>query len=387
MSNNQADSTVLGPNVAAIGHQCIAIAGGHGSSLCQQPAAVMLGNLCNVLGPTGQAGVAIGWQSGCDNVDNAIAIGVGAFNSLPHSMLVGDSSIGFLYPNNDQTCSLGATGASFSDLYLSGNIIGPGGPIPIGNYVSNNTGGTAGNLASFADNTGLVVDDSGVQAATVVSTGGGGSITNDLPVYSGTSGKVLVNSGVQIGALMPLTGGTFSGFVSFNAGQSTNNSPQAHGSFPVSFCIMSQVSQVTVTNTTTDTSLVSAADYGTTTIPITTRGTTVDIFAACALNSLAVDTLTISIRLNGVSQVSQVITPGAVTSSMRIDGHVQFGNTFTNLDLMLTQSGVAPLFAFNRLSATVSGTQVVELFAQWSNASSSDILGCKTCTYVCHTLP
>lgn len=385
--NSLADSTVLGVNVASLGFESVAIAGGHAAASCSQRDGILLGNGVQMLGPTGASGICIGVNSGCANLDDCIAVGAGAVNSVAHSMLIGDSGIVSLRPNNDATCDLGATGAQFQNVYMSGSIIGPSGPIPVGDVVFNPNGGTAGNLPSFADNTGLVLTDSGVQGATVLMTGGGGSTTNDIAVFSGTSGLVLVDSGIQIGALMPLTGGTFSGAVTFDAGQTTTTTPLVHSVYPVSFLLMSQVSQVTLTNTVTATSLVTAANVGSTTVPITTLGTTLDIFALAAMNAVIGSTLTISIHLNGTSQISKTFTPGAVTSALRIDGHVQFGSTFTNLDLTLTQDGIASSVSFARLSATVSGTQLVELFGQWSAADPGDVLGVKTVSYVVHYLP
>lgn len=165
-----------------------------GSSLTASNAfaSTVIGNACSASGCIDS--VVIG-HSASSTANYAHAIGYGIANSTANSLLV-DCSANIR--SNSTTCNLGTTANPFQTLYLNTNIAGPTYSRSADNIVSNSGASTNGNLTSFSGTTGKVVTDSGVVAANVVTNSAGATTAGQVATYSGTTGKIITNSTTPI---------------------------------------------------------------------------------------------------------------------------------------------------------------------------------------------
>ena len=169
-----------------------------------------------------QYGIAIGANSG---VNAAAGIAIGSFTTSwgGNSTVIGASSTGNAFRANifgdsltnttadslliraaanirasGTTCDLGTVANPFQTLYLNANIAGPTNSRTADNIVSNAAGSTSGNLTSFSGTTGKVVTDSGIVATNVVTNSGGVVTAGQVATFSGTTGKLITNSTTPI---------------------------------------------------------------------------------------------------------------------------------------------------------------------------------------------
>jgi len=187
-------------------------------------------------------GVAVGYQSLC--ADNAVSVGRAATGSGDFSVVVGaqsstganissvvvgaGSSSGAIAANcigrsltnstagsllvaassnlraDTTTCDLGTVAAPFQTLYLNSSISGPSNSRTADNIVSNAGASTSGNIASLSGTTGKVITDSGVAAASVV-TGPASAVANGITIFSGTTGKIITDAAAGIGTIGAIT--------------------------------------------------------------------------------------------------------------------------------------------------------------------------------------
>jgi len=139
---------------------------------------------------------------GCDNtvpngVTEGFLIGFNITNSTSNSLLVGGANHANIRAGGT-VCDLGTVTNPFKTLYLNANVAGPVNSRSADNIVSNAGASTAGNLASFSGTTGKIVTDSGVVATNVVTNTAGATTAGQVATYSGTTGKLITNSTTPI---------------------------------------------------------------------------------------------------------------------------------------------------------------------------------------------
>lgn len=168
----------IGSGINSNGFASVTIGGGDNGIVNPQAYSVAIGS--EMVLSSGANGICIGKQAGITGgVNNAISIGSDAINNTASSCLLGDSSIGNIRPNNTRTCDLGVTGTNmFKNIYASGSLFGSTFGTPIDNIVS-------------------------CTAASVTS--------GNVVTWSGTSGRVIQDSGASLSQYLPLAGGTMSG--------------------------------------------------------------------------------------------------------------------------------------------------------------------------------
>ena len=287
-----------------IGTLASSIAGGYSTILGQQ--SIARGNAVSI-GKESAAGfgcVTVGYRSssgvrvdsiilGRDNVSNADSgdiLGVNRTNSITNSLLLGNGS--YINIRANSTCDLGTATIPFQNLYTNGSIIGTvktsaandlitnvgiatlgrvatfssnkviqdGGTLlsdlatttavnlrllksgdtmsgalamatnnitnvgllsgatnsrTVDNIVSNIGVSVSGNLASLSGTSGKVIADSGVVAASVVS-GPVSSVSGNIAVFSGTTGKLVSDGGSALAAYLLKSGGTMTGNIIMN---------------------------------------------------------------------------------------------------------------------------------------------------------------------------
>src|SRR5690606_30909859 len=111
-----------------------------------------------------------------------IAIGACDSDATESSCLIGSGGIINIRPNS-AICDLGTTGSRFKDAHLSGSLIGSATTSAVNNLVTN-----AGSAAN-----------------------------NGIAVFSGTTGKIIADSGATLSQYAALSGATFTGAVNFSA--------------------------------------------------------------------------------------------------------------------------------------------------------------------------
>lgn len=194
------DSTAIGTNCSSTGDRSIAI-GNSSNSSTQFGVAIGANSLVN-----GSAGIAIGSYStssagiviGSSSTSNAFrahCFGSSLTNNTANSVLIGAAGN---IRASDTTCDLGTIANPFQTLYLNANIAGPTNSRTADNIVSNAGASTSGNLTSFSGTTGKVVTDSGIVATNVVTNSGGVVTAGQVATFSGTTGKLITNSTTPI---------------------------------------------------------------------------------------------------------------------------------------------------------------------------------------------
>src|SRR5690606_41595155 len=111
-----------------------------------------------------------------------IAIGACDSDATESSCLIGSGGIINIRANS-AICDLGTTGSRFKDAHLSGSLIGSATTPAVNNLVTN-----AGSAAN-----------------------------NGIAVFSGTTGKIIADSGATLSQYAALSGATFTGAVNFSA--------------------------------------------------------------------------------------------------------------------------------------------------------------------------
>jgi hypothetical protein len=96
----------------------------------------------------------------------------------------------FVSPYDDNASDLGQSGQAYRSLYLSTSLIGPTNSRAADDIVSNTGTSVDTNLASFSGTSGKVVQDSGILAANVVANTST-STTGHLASFADTSGKII----------------------------------------------------------------------------------------------------------------------------------------------------------------------------------------------------
>jgi len=175
-------SIAIGDGINSGGFGAVSIGGGNNGIINPQNNSVAIGTDM-VLG-SGINGICIGKAAGTTgSINNAIAIGSGAVNNTASSILLGDSALSNVRPNNNLLCDLGTTGAYFKSGYLSGNLAG----ITFSRTVDSIVSCTASSVTS-----------------------------GNVVTWSGTSGRVIQDSGASLSQYLPLAGGTMSGPINMN---------------------------------------------------------------------------------------------------------------------------------------------------------------------------
>lgn len=160
---------------------------------------------------------------------------IGAFNNVSPSLpptkgaIVQDTSVGaptgvayigtglqWTVLGGGGSTVIGPSVSNIGDLCsfanLTGNVIQDS-SINQANVVQNNATVVSGHLASFNGTGGRAITDSGIPLANVVEYNGGAVVSGNIPVFNGTSGTLIEDSGFQ---LMNATAGP----ISFTSGAS-----------------------------------------------------------------------------------------------------------------------------------------------------------------------
>ena len=153
---------------------------------------------------TGARNVLIGRNNTVpDGVNEGFVIGFNNTNATSNSLLVGGSNQANIRAGST-ICDLGTVANPFKTLYLNANVAGPANSRSADNIVSNAGASTAGNLAIFSGTTGKIITDSGVAAASVVA-GPASAVNNQVALFNGASGKIIQAGATAIGTLGALT--------------------------------------------------------------------------------------------------------------------------------------------------------------------------------------
>ena len=132
----------------------------------------------------------------------------------------------------------GSIAMGASNLTNVGNISGATNSRPADNIVSNTGTGVSGNIASLSGTTGKVITDSGVVATSVV-IGPTSVVSGNLAVFSSTTGKLLADGGAALNAYLPLAGGTMSGPIAMGSNAVTGTGANSAGSYSASLATAS----------------------------------------------------------------------------------------------------------------------------------------------------
>lgn len=181
------DHTTAGGNTVAIGYFATANIGN----------AVALGNATLA---SFNGALALGNASGA-TATNAIAIGNGPVNTTANSCLIGPSAIVNIRPNNNNTCDLGTTANRFKDLNIAGSIAGVTNTRTADNIVSNAGASVNTRMASFSGTSGKVIQDSGIITADVFLRTGTIAMTGDLNMNNNDISNVTTIDGTGTVAL------------------------------------------------------------------------------------------------------------------------------------------------------------------------------------------
>ena len=152
----------------------------------------------STVGPTYTNSVVVG-QGNTSSGTSGDIFGVNRTNSTASSLLLGNGSYVNIRANS--TCDLGTAAVPFQTAYLGGSVAGPTYTRTADNIVSNAGASVSGNLASLSGTTGKVIADSGVVATSVV-VGPASAVAGNLATYSGTTGKLIADSGIAPSTLV-----------------------------------------------------------------------------------------------------------------------------------------------------------------------------------------
>ncbi len=225
-------SVAIGKNSAALGTESTAV--GHASSAGASGQNTALGK-SSIISGTGASSVAVGYgslitggtfttvcgaNSTADSAGSVIlggnststgaeahVIGSSAANTTPGSCLI-YSTVNIRATN---TCDLGTVATPFQSIFLNANISGATNSRSADNIVSNAGASTSGNLPSLTGTTGKVITDSGIVALNVVNNSGGLATSGHLVQFSGTTGRLITGAGAALSSYLPLAGGTMTG--------------------------------------------------------------------------------------------------------------------------------------------------------------------------------
>ncbi len=206
-------SVAIGDGVIANSQQCVVI--GYQSSIdtsannCTAIGGATVATGANdsvVIGhaadSTGIEGIAIGHASTAW-ANQAIAIGITAQNTDASTCLIGDTAISNIRPNNTGLCTLGTSVARFSDAHLSGSLIGSTKTSLVNDIITNDTGGTSGNVAAFTGT--ATIKDSGTALTALLTSPltanldvGAHELTNTAALRPATSGRIVIGTSAAI---------------------------------------------------------------------------------------------------------------------------------------------------------------------------------------------
>ena len=201
-------ASTIGANTIAIGNSASATAGAAvvvGSlSVASGVASLASGYFCQASGyqstALGFGNIASGYSSllvGTGNrgtANYASVVGHNQINGTANSLIIGDASYANIRTASG-ICDLGTVAQPFQTIYLNGSIAGTTNTRTVDNIVSNTGASVSGNIASLSGTTGKVITDSGVVAASVV-VGPASVVTGRIASYNGTTGKLVADSGV-----------------------------------------------------------------------------------------------------------------------------------------------------------------------------------------------
>ena len=359
-------ATVLGASSSGAGTAC-AVFGPDNTASSAANGSVIIGNSNNV---TGSMGICVGYFNTV-SASNAIAIGQDITNSTANSMLIGSVVPGLVNfrPATNGTCDLGATASNyFNNAYLAGNLAGTTNSRTVNSIVAGPSSAVSGNLASFNGTSGVVVQDSGIVSANVITdssnlvssnlvsatgnktvgdsaiavanvvTNTGGTVTSgNVVTFSGTSGRVIQDSGKALSAYLPLAGGTMSGNIAMGNnsvtglagltpnGASVDDVGTSGSPFktcwlkygqPAKSTAFQMYGSVTVSNTTSVTSVTTGSSVGSLVYTATQSvgmGFRFRVYYQAAIAG-AGDTLSFNFRLNG----STILSTGALTGAFTV---------------------------------------------------------------------
>lgn len=188
-TNNGAVSTVIGNNSINYAAGCVAI--GYNNAT------------------TGANSIALGYSSNA-TATRSHAIGYSLTNNTANSLLL-DCTDNIRGSAN--TCSLGTMAEPFGSIYSAGSLVGTLNTRTVDDIVSNTGASTSGNLPSLSGTTGKVITDSGVLAANVAQNTGGTVTSGHLVQFSGTGGRLITTAGVPLSNYAALAGSAFTGAV------------------------------------------------------------------------------------------------------------------------------------------------------------------------------
>lgn len=197
-------SVIIGASANSQGTNSVLI--GKSATMGTGPFNVLIGETANISGASNSAviigrgatctagnfGVAVGYNTSI-NTGSACVVGGGATSTAVRANCFGDgltnATAGSLLIQattnlraNSTTCDLGTATFPFQSGYFNGSLIGPTNSRTVDNIVSNV----------------------------------GASVNNRVAVFSGTTGKLITDSGATLSQYLPLAGGTMSGNILMN---------------------------------------------------------------------------------------------------------------------------------------------------------------------------
>jgi hypothetical protein len=202
-STTNKDSLIVGRNSSSAGTYGVAL--GINNNVTNDTAGnIAIGSFCNVSGdPTlfsgGGGAIAIGFTVQCDTQKKeAVAIGSGISNNTASSFLMGGTAPMVNWrTSTDNTCDLGISGASFKDIYASGELKGVSAIRNSGSSIIYGNGATTTDIQNVAIGNNAIIDAGNISNVVIGSasyaTGGGASVS------VGAAASCLLTGGIAVG--------------------------------------------------------------------------------------------------------------------------------------------------------------------------------------------
>ena len=338
-------------NTASAGAYATAVGTDSLASLTQN---VAVGNISVATGITSTAigadTVASGFRaiafgkSATATASESIMVGPFGTNAVANSCKIGGATIASIYPSSS-ICDLGTVAVRFKDVHASGSIIGSVKTSAVNDVVTN----------------------------------AGASVDQRVAIFSGTTGKLLTDSGATLSQYALLSGPTWTGPVNMGGQNITNGGSITAGAITAG-AIVSNAAPVPIfkfglttptvgfATTMAETSLLPGSTIGSLAFgPTTVAGMTIKFLNVWLITMGAATTFTVRLKINGTTFLTSVMAAGAVTNQFvdcqytlqlgagtatRIYGTAKITRDLSTTSIATTNADIWTKTATNTLSLT-----------------------------------
>jgi hypothetical protein len=214
------------------------------------------------------------------------------------------------------------------------------------------------------------------------------SVTGNFPKYANASGLLLIDSGFSTTSFLPFTGGTMTGPINMGTNAITNassgtfsgsvktHSDIAGAAMPASFTMYNSGNVIVVFNTVALTSITSAGPSsnitGVLTIPANTlvNPSQVHISLNFDVRTVAADTISLALYLNGASIVSTTLSPTVALQPGHADWYLEMHGAGIRATESVQMNGVANIVATTTSAWDFTIANTFDLRVQWSAANA-----------------